>query len=80
MAFLLFRPQMLGWRVPSNAEVEVDGSEFCGAELLGVGGNALEVRPTIAVRCFPIFRKGEITVPHLHQTSKCSFRSGPTMR
>ena len=65
--------------MPSNAEVEVDASELCGAEQNGVSGKALEVRPTIIVMCFPIFRKGEITIPHFGQTRKCSFHGGPTM-
>lgn len=64
MASLSFSPQMLGRWVPSNAEVEVDASEFCGAEQNGVSGKSLEVRPTIIVMRFPIFRKGEITIPH----------------
>lgn len=52
-------------------------SELWEAKLLGTGGKALEVRPTSVVTYFPIFRKGELTVSHLHQTRRYAFPSGP---
>ena len=44
-----------------------------GAELLGVGGKALELRPRFVATCFPIFRKDEITLSLLSPSNQKMF-------